>query len=65
MVGFNAFDVDRVLVEALRREGAEWASELAADAFSSSRLAGDWGSSFGTLPRGTDFGRIIDRHRAV
>src|SRR4051794_28625485 len=36
-----------------------------ADAFCASRLAGDWGSAFGTLPRGTDFGRIVDRHRVV
>ena len=30
-----------------------------------SRLAGDWGHAFGTLPPGTDFARIIDRHRAT
>jgi putative acyl-CoA dehydrogenase len=34
-----------------------------ADAFCASRLAGDWGHAFGTLPAGTDFGSIIDRHR--
>ena len=33
------------------------------DAFCASRLSGDWGNAFGTLPAGTDFGRIIDRHR--
>jgi putative acyl-CoA dehydrogenase len=33
-----------------------------ADAFCASRLDGDWGRAFGTLPAGTDFGRIIDRH---
>jgi putative acyl-CoA dehydrogenase len=33
-----------------------------ADAFCASRLGGDWGRAFGTLPPGTDFGRIIDRH---
>jgi putative acyl-CoA dehydrogenase len=33
-----------------------------ADAFCASRLAGDWGQAFGTLPAGTDFERIIDRH---
>ncbi len=33
-----------------------------ADAFCASRLSGDWGQAFGTLPAGTDFGRIIDRH---
>jgi putative acyl-CoA dehydrogenase len=36
-----------------------------ADAFCASRLSGDWGQAFGTLPAGTDFGRIIDRHRPV
>ena len=33
-----------------------------ADAFCASRLAGDWGHAFGTLPAGVDFGRIIERH---
>jgi putative acyl-CoA dehydrogenase len=33
-----------------------------ADAFCASRLAGNWGQAFGTLPGGTDFRRIIDRH---
>ncbi len=39
--------------------------EAVADAFCASRLGGDWGQAFGTLPAGTDFGRIIDRHRAT
>jgi putative acyl-CoA dehydrogenase len=39
--------------------------EAVADAFCASRLTGDWGQAFGTLPAGSDFGRIIDRHRAV
>jgi putative acyl-CoA dehydrogenase len=34
-----------------------------ADAFCASRLSGDWGQAFGTLPAGTDFTRIIERHR--
>ena len=34
-----------------------------ADAFCASRLSGDWGHAFGTLPAGTDFKRIIERHR--
>ncbi len=34
-----------------------------ADAFCASRLGGDWGRSFGTLPAGLDIGAIIDRHR--
>jgi putative acyl-CoA dehydrogenase len=33
-----------------------------ADAFCASRLGGDWGTAFGTLPAGTDFARIIERH---
>ena len=33
-----------------------------ADAFCASRLDGDWGQAFGTLPAGTDFNRIIERH---
>lgn len=34
-----------------------------ADAFCASRLSGDWGQAFGTLPAATDFARIIERHR--
>jgi putative acyl-CoA dehydrogenase len=33
-----------------------------ADAFVASRLSGDSGRGFGTLPAGTDFAAIIDRH---
>jgi putative acyl-CoA dehydrogenase len=33
-----------------------------ADAFAASRLGGDAGRAFGTLPAGTDFARIIERH---
>jgi putative acyl-CoA dehydrogenase len=33
-----------------------------ADAFCASRLGGDWGQAFGTLPAGTDFERIVERH---
>ncbi|HXV52782.1 MAG TPA: acyl-CoA dehydrogenase family protein [Solirubrobacterales bacterium] len=36
-----------------------------ADAFCASRLGGDWGRAFGTLPAGTDFDRIIDRHTVL
>ncbi|MEU6461380.1 acyl-CoA dehydrogenase family protein [Streptomyces sp. NPDC046976] len=32
-----------------------------ADAFCATRLAGDWGHSFGTLPPGTDLNTILDR----
>ena len=40
-----------------------YADEAVADAFCASRLGGDWGRAFGTLPAGTDFARIIERHR--
>jgi putative acyl-CoA dehydrogenase len=40
-----------------------YGDEAVADAFCASRLSGDWGQAFGTLPAGSDFGRIIDRHR--
>ena len=33
-----------------------------ADAFCASRLSGDWGQAFGTLPPGADFTKIIERH---
>jgi putative acyl-CoA dehydrogenase len=36
-----------------------------ADAFCASRLSGDWGQAFGTLPAGVDFSRIIARHAPV
>jgi putative acyl-CoA dehydrogenase len=36
-----------------------------AEAFCASRLAGDRGNAFGTLPRGIDFGAIIERHRPL
>jgi putative acyl-CoA dehydrogenase len=32
-----------------------------ADAFVASRLAGDWGGVFGTLPRTTPFRAIVER----
>jgi putative acyl-CoA dehydrogenase len=58
----------RRLVEkmALALQGSllvRYGDEAVADAFCASRLSGDWGQAFGTLPPGTDFGRIIDRHR--
>jgi putative acyl-CoA dehydrogenase len=60
----------RQLVErmALALQGSlllRFGDEAVADAFCASRLAGDWGQAFGTLPAGTDFTRIIDRHRAT
>jgi putative acyl-CoA dehydrogenase len=60
----------RALVErmALALQGSllvRYGDEAVADAFCASRLSGDWGQAFGTLPAGTDFSRIIDRHRAA
>jgi putative acyl-CoA dehydrogenase len=40
-----------------------YGDEAVADAFCASRLSGDWGQAFGTLPAGVDFTRIIERHR--
>jgi len=60
----------RHLVErmALALQGSllvRYGDEAVADAFCASRLAGDWGQAFGTLPPGTDFARIIERHRPI
>ena len=41
-----------------------YGDEAVADAFCASRLGGDWGQAFGTLPAGTDFSRIIERTAA-
>jgi len=42
-----------------------YAPREVADAFCASRLAGDAGHAFGTLPSGLDFRAIVDRHRPV
>jgi putative acyl-CoA dehydrogenase len=39
-----------------------YGDEAVADAFCASRLGGDWGGAFGTLPPASDFGRIVERH---
>jgi putative acyl-CoA dehydrogenase len=57
----------RSLVErmALALQGSllvRYGDPAVADAFCASRLAGDWGQAFGTLPAGTDFERIVERH---
>lgn len=39
------------------------ASPVIADAFCASRLGGDWGYAFGTLPKGVAFDEIIERSR--
>ena len=58
----------RALVErmAVALQGSllvRFGDEAVAEAFVASRLAGEWGQAFGTLPAGTDFARIIERHR--
>jgi putative acyl-CoA dehydrogenase len=57
----------RAVVErlALALQGSllvRFGDQAVADAFCASRLGGDWGQAFGTLPRGTDFARIVERH---
>jgi putative acyl-CoA dehydrogenase len=36
---------------------------VVADAFCASRLGGDWGHAFGTLPPGMELGSVVERHR--
>ncbi|MFE3824541.1 acyl-CoA dehydrogenase family protein [Streptomyces sp. NPDC059092] len=60
----------RRLVErmALVLQGAllvRWAPPEVADAFCASRLGGDWGSAFGTLPHTLDLASIVERARPV
>ena len=42
-----------------------YATPAVADAFCASRLGGDWGHAFGTLPRGLDTEAIVDRARVA
>lgn len=58
----------RRLVEmmALALQGSlllRFSDSAVADAFCASRLAGDWGAAFGTLPRGARVDAIVDRAR--
>lgn len=60
----------RMLVErfALVLQGSllvRYAPSGVADAFCASRLGGDWGSAFGTLPRGLDLASVVERARPV
>ncbi|MER5552398.1 acyl-CoA dehydrogenase family protein [Streptomyces sp. NPDC002793] len=41
-----------------------WAPPEVADAFCASRLGGDWGSAFGTLPHSLDLAAVVERARA-
>ncbi|MET9696613.1 acyl-CoA dehydrogenase family protein [Streptomyces sp. NPDC006529] len=40
-----------------------WAPPAVADAFCASRLGGDWGAAFGTLPHSLDLGAVVERAR--
>ncbi|MGE7390662.1 acyl-CoA dehydrogenase family protein [Streptomyces sp. NPDC004126] len=40
-----------------------WAPPEVADAFCASRLGGDWGAAFGTLPHGLDLAPVVARAR--
>ncbi|MET7307984.1 acyl-CoA dehydrogenase family protein [Streptomyces sp. NPDC005571] len=42
-----------------------WAPPEVADAFCASRLGGDWGSAFGTLPHSLDLASVVERARPV
>ncbi|MFJ8586779.1 acyl-CoA dehydrogenase family protein [Streptomyces sp. NPDC093595] len=42
-----------------------WAPPAVADAFCASRLGGDWGTAFGTLPHSLDLATVVHRARAV
>ncbi|MGW4163799.1 acyl-CoA dehydrogenase family protein [Streptomyces sp. NPDC004788] len=60
----------RRLVERMARvlQGAllvRWAPAEVADAFCASRLGGDWGASFGTLPHTLDLGAVVERARPL
>ncbi|MGW0820182.1 acyl-CoA dehydrogenase family protein [Streptomyces sp. NPDC002845] len=60
----------RRLVEriALVLQGAllvQYAPPAVADAFCASRLGGDWGTAFGTLPHSLDLASVVERARPV
>ncbi|GAA2965482.1 acyl-CoA dehydrogenase family protein [Streptomyces enissocaesilis] len=42
-----------------------WAPPEVADAFCASRLGGDWGAAFGTLPHSLGLASVVERARAV
>ncbi|MGW1028700.1 acyl-CoA dehydrogenase family protein [Streptomyces sp. NPDC002577] len=42
-----------------------YAPPAVADAFCASRLGGDWGAAFGTLPHSLDLGSVVERARPV
>ncbi|MER6103156.1 acyl-CoA dehydrogenase family protein [Streptomyces sp. NPDC001832] len=42
-----------------------WSPPEVADAFCASRLGGDWGTAFGTLPHSLDLASVVERARPV
>ncbi|SCE59710.1 putative acyl-CoA dehydrogenase [Streptomyces sp. Termitarium-T10T-6] len=42
-----------------------WAPPEVADTFCASRLGGDWGAAFGTLPHSLDLASVMARARPV
>ena len=69
LTNLNEFEpVARRLIEmmAFALQGSllvRYSTPAMADAFCATRLDGDWGRSFGTLPNGLDAQAIIDRAR--
>jgi putative acyl-CoA dehydrogenase len=57
--------VERMAVALQASLLVRYGDEAAADAYCASRLSGDRGQAFGTLPTGVDFTRIIERHQPV
>ncbi|MGX1911311.1 acyl-CoA dehydrogenase family protein [Streptomyces phaeochromogenes] len=57
--------VERIAVVLQGSLLARFAPPEVADAFCASRLGGDWGASFGTLPHTLDLGSVVERARPV
>ncbi len=55
--------VERMAVALQGSLFVRYSTPAVADAFCATRLAGDWGQAFGTLPRGLDTQAIVDRAR--
>jgi putative acyl-CoA dehydrogenase len=57
--------VERMAVALQASQLLRHAPSVIADAFVATRLAGDGGMHYGTLPAGTDVSAIVDRHVPV
>ncbi|MCX5600718.1 acyl-CoA dehydrogenase family protein [Streptomyces phaeochromogenes] len=57
--------VERIAVVLQGSLLVRFAPPAVADAFCASRLGGDWGASFGTLPHTLDLGSVVERARPV